>query len=244
MTTGFWRRPWGLEMWAETEVGRDWLAAYRLVSEGGAPAVAEVRLYPKDEREWRSPLGYLRDVRPGDPALPSWPPRPALPPGGITAKLLRAVPLWQCRAAMPGVIRVLHHTSKQQGDSDVSDVSDELARLGWPESAIAPPPLAGRRPRGDRFLAEVAAAYVEALEAGTRQLTEAVGVKVGVGPTRARDLIHRARASGLLTGGGKRGRVGGTLTAAARALLGLDAADPTALPAPGGRGRRKGRSDR
>lgn len=126
----------------------------------------------------------------------------------LTARQLRRIPVGELVDAARRYIR-----------------SDALARLRpllphdtpgtWAyEFEQAPRP--GRRGRGDRFYAEVAALYVRALDRPAPVKQVATWLKYST--SRVRDLLHEARRRGLLTGS-PRGRAGGELTQRGRDLL-------------------------
>jgi len=76
----------------------------------------------------------------------------------------------------------------------------------------------GRKGRPDIELARAAAIYVRAYLADKpTNLAVAKGLKLS--PSKARDVVHRARIRGMLTDADKQGSPGGVLTPQARALL-------------------------
>lgn len=191
------------DTWLEARLGDEWIAAYRLVPQRGVPVIAEFRLFPAAERDARSPQAEV------DPLAPAF--DPFAPPGGISARLLRAVPIWAHRALMPQLIKTWRDLGVKEAEV-------------WAGVPVAPLRRSGRRGRDDRFYADVAAVYVTAFEAGSRRPTVEVARRFEVPTTNARDLVHEARTRGLLTGGGRRGQPGGQLTPKARTLLGLASA--------------------
>jgi len=76
----------------------------------------------------------------------------------------------------------------------------------------------GTRGKGDEVFARAAAEYVGFVEAGERAPLRALAGVIQVSESRARNIVHEARARGLLTKT-KPGRRGGRLTAKARRLL-------------------------
>ncbi len=95
---------------------------------------------------------------------------------------------------------------------------------GLSEASIASSRRPGSSGRDDRFYALVAAAYVAAIERGSRKPVVAAADTLSKAwegtyePTYVRDLLHVARGRELLTRPPK-GRAGGQLTEKARALL-------------------------
>jgi transposase len=72
--------------------------------------------------------------------------------------------------------------------------------------------------RDDRFYAEVAAAYAEAVAAGNNRPIDTIADALGRSRNTVKDVIREARARGLLTET-THGRAGGRLTAKAKKLL-------------------------
>src|SRR5262245_40279635 len=85
-----------LEVWREVSVGPGWMAALRLLPRPGRVIVGEVRLFP-DERPFpgrhvgRWSAEYLGVAAP-------------CPPGGVTGRLLRRLPLQAVLRDLPKVI--------------------------------------------------------------------------------------------------------------------------------------------
>src|SRR5262245_12111115 len=78
------------EAWVETPVDATWIVAYRLVSQSGAPVVAEMRIFPTETAKGRPAGSWSADVL-GVHAC--------APPGGIPAELLRQVSVTAYRSA-------------------------------------------------------------------------------------------------------------------------------------------------
>lgn len=76
----------------------------------------------------------------------------------------------------------------------------------------------GTRGKDDRVYAHVAAQYVEILQTGVRAPLRELAERLGVGESRARNLVYEARQRGLLTAT-KQGVKGGRLTAKANRLI-------------------------
>jgi hypothetical protein len=193
------------DTWIEVPLGTAWVVAYRIVGDRGRPVVGEVRIFPAE---------------PGRPAGGHWSgeilgTRAPVPPGGITARLLRG---FRVRA----YLRVMAELIQQLRKEDPED-----ARVyGW--SPEPPEPRVGlggsqsrRGPKGrpDVFYADIARAYVQAIERESPGPVLAVAQARRLSPGKVRDMIRTARARHLLTEV-LPGIPGGILTPKAEALLG------------------------
>jgi hypothetical protein len=209
------------ELWYEAEVG-DWVAAWRLLPQGGRVVFGELRLFPNEPRR---KAGRWSADRLGD--------RARVPGGGITVKELRRL-----------VLEIGEHRRRSQ-----SEVGRWIGReqrrkqpLGYPfgpeglferhgvtEAFVDPasgleggfvathlPPK--RMRRDERFYAEMAAAYAEAVSAGNNRPIDTIAQALGRSRNTVKDVIREARARGLLTET-THGRAGGRLTARAKRLL-------------------------
>lgn len=89
-----------------------------------------------------------------------------------------------------------------------------------PIAAAAPGRRRGRKPFPDRFYAEVARDYIDAIAKGSRNPTLDAARRLPANRRRrVRDILHEARNRNLLTPAPKGRRQGGDLTETARALL-------------------------
>jgi biotin operon repressor len=93
---------------------------------------------------------------------------------------------------------------------------DPASGLGGGVVATHLPPK--RMRRDERFYAEMAAAYAEAVSAGNNRPVDTIAEALGRSRNTVKDVIREARARGLLTQT-THGRAGGRLTAKARKLL-------------------------
>ena len=187
--------------WLEVDFAPGWRAAYFLVPYGGQPVVAEVRIFPADEYPgrdagaWRAQFLGVRaapGVKSGEFDCP--PVRQ-----GITARLLRKVPLGAERKHAVALLKLLAPT--------------------WPDGArgfyAAPEGAASKRGqtrgRPDRFYAGLARDYVTRCSRGSRRPVADVAKRHKLAVSIVRDAIHEARARGLLSKG-RQGAPGGQLT--------------------------------
>lgn len=223
------------EAWLEVLLDDQWIVAYRLMMQDGTPVVAAMSILPAGLDGTR-PLGrWAGDVL-GDDA--------PVPPGGITARLLRRAPLEQhldlARESLsawtmtydkwaPRLTEIAHRVAAARGRPD--EGSELAARY---DAALAPPLDIGdacrelRRRRGpightDHFFAEIAQAYAAAVAAGSpRPVEDVVGwlAKRGhhLGRSTVAGHVREARRRGFLSPA-LRGRPGGHLTEFARRLL-------------------------
>jgi hypothetical protein len=182
-------------VWVEMPMVGRWLVAFRLVNQRGQLVIAEVRVFPAEAGKrtagrWSGEYGG-GSVR--------------IPPGGITARLLRTI---RTQTFNKMLRTIMMRWEKELGELDLGLIP------------LVTPPLTnrGRKGRSDATLARIAAAYEEGYLAGTPPV-QAVAKAMRLSLTQARDAIHRARVRGLLSPASKQGKVGGRLTPTARALL-------------------------
>lgn len=201
-------------MWAEVRLDAEWTVSYRVVVQGGSLTIGEVRIFPAAQtrsHEWGA--GDLDGLA------------AAVPPGGLVARLLRA--------PTPGA-----HLAEIQRTIAWADLEVAYARRRGLSRRQAPFSSTGmmgslgiekprnlttapRRTQVSHYaLAKAAAAYVQALESGSRKTTVAVATRVRVSETKARDMVHRARVAGILEPSRVRqGRPEGRLSDYGRAVL-------------------------
>ncbi len=188
----------------ETVLDNGWMVIQHLEMQDGRRVVGEIRVCPAP------PKSPIRDGRnPGD--------RPTdgvVPLGGITARLLKTIPVGRPEALL-------------------DDYRDWIAKFFGPEALgrfdkhnAQPNRTRRRAPKSqrasDRYYAELARDYVLFAHQKSRKPIDQLAVLRGVPPKRIRSHVHLARANGFLTQTG-RGKVGGELTAKARRLLDLKA---------------------
>lgn len=188
-------------VWVEMPLPGRWMVAFRLASQGGQPVIAEVRVFPfePDAPGQRRPPGLWSGVHGVTTRIP---------PGGITARVLREIRTQAFRADL--------HTITARWEKETRDLFPGIA-----VSNIPPSTTRGRKGRSDRELASIAAIYVRAY-AARRPSTPAVAKATGLSLTQARDAVHRARVRGLLSPASKQGKGGGLLTPLARKILKQD----------------------
>ena len=78
------------DCWLEQSVANGWVAAYRLVPQEGYPCVAEFRLFPRDVTA-RGENSGPSDNQPGEWAAERQGFTVPVPPGGLTARMLKSV---------------------------------------------------------------------------------------------------------------------------------------------------------
>jgi hypothetical protein len=187
----------GLEVFHERGVGpylvtfvnvNGWRAEMRLALQHGRTVVAALQIVPNRE----------------------------LPPGGLTSRALRDVPVHAHLEAFASKLRSPYGRQEVEGLLVGSELEAFLTAPELPEPRDTSGRRRGRRPISDEVLLEVARAYAGA-QAGSRPVQDAAAV-LRMAPARVRDLVHRARRRGLLTDTAQ-GLGGGELTAAAKAML-------------------------
>lgn len=207
--------------WLTTHLDDRWTAALRLAPQNGQAVVAEVRVYPTEPDQW---LGEWSGVLRGTNA--------EVPRGGLTARLLHGIRLgdlhdqgietmgWLAREIERQ--RIALQRSGEEVSPPVFDPDGVLGSFGFrrprgetPKRRRGP----GRPGRPPLECARIAKLYVAACARGSRRPVVDVAEKLNRDTVQVRDILHRARTLGLLTGPVKDGEGGGTLTDRARALL-------------------------
>lgn len=168
----------------------DWVIEYLIVSEAGAPVIATLLIHPGDvdDPDQRRPV----------------------PPGGITARLLRRL--------HPANAQRFARSELAERAEPRDPLADAVALHGYRAADLQAQPGPGRPRRPDRFCAEIAAEYTKALDTGSTKPIEDTAELMHYSPAYVRDVISKARRRGLLTRTG-RGRAGGQLTAKGRRTL-------------------------
>jgi len=121
-----------------------------------------------------------------------------LPQGGMTTRMLRQVRTGDLIAALRAAAR-------------------QYERYLGAAPDLAVGTRVGRRGRDDRYYAEWAAAYVDALARSARPV-EDLARRHNLSPSQVRNLMHACRRRGMLTASPP-GRAGGELTPRATQLL-------------------------
>jgi hypothetical protein len=187
------------EVWLEVPVARGWIAASRLVLQAGRLVVAEVRVFPDEATAFRQERGgqWSGDVLGV---------RSDVPPGGLTARVLRAVRLGEHPRHVRDILRFL----EEKYGPDAFKAGGSLAALGLVPDTERP---RRRREVGrpDAFFAELAADYVRRIERGSAKPNAEIATARGWDAKTITGWLHEARTRGLLTSPGY-GRPGGRLT--------------------------------
>ena len=201
------------ERWEEFPLGDRWIAACRIRAQDGQPVVAELRVFPSEPSRPVCGGRWSAEVR-GDQA--------EVPPGGLTARLLREVRIGE---------HVRHFTKSLQGSLQTwrspPIASGQPAPWGWPpeRGGFVPPAVRnihrlGRKGRPDLFYAKLARQYVTRLRSGSARPVKEIATAQSLPQERVRDMIHEARKRGLLTRF-EQGRPGGELTERCNEVLDL-----------------------
>ncbi|MBI4345708.1 MAG: hypothetical protein HY553_02565 [Elusimicrobia bacterium] len=187
------------DVWLEVPVGRGWVAASRLALQAGRLVVAEFRVFPDEETA-------LRREGPGQWSAEVLGVQAEIPPGGLTARTLRAVRLGE----HPKHVREVIQWIAERYGADAFKPGGSLGALGLaPEIERSRP----RREAGrsDSFFAELADDYLRRHERGSAKPNAEIAAKRGKDVKTITGWLNEARARGLLTSPGH-GKVGGTLT--------------------------------
>lgn len=186
--------------WIELLIEHSWIAAFRIAAQAGAPIVSEIRFFPAADSsgQWQR-AGEWKGMNGSDVPVP---------PGGITARLLRHIKTKEFR-----------HVLKEL----LAKWPSALSNLNLPEPAPHPikKSAVGRKGRSDVELARMAETYERAC-VNRRPPISAVAKRFHLSASQARDAIFRVRQVGFLSPADKRGSVGGLgglMTARARQVL-------------------------
>ena len=198
--------------WIEVSPNSKWTGAYRLVMTNSGPAVAEIRIFPTEEK---------REI-PG-----RWSEEPeAVPAGGIPAQVVRELRL---KDPIGLFEEFVGQWTAQLGAEATERIFE---RFGFTTTDVVRR-RPGRAGRTDEFYATWAAAYVDRLQVGSRHPVKDLVLRPAMriepfgsnsaGPSEAgvRAIIHEARKRKLLTVAPK-GRAGGVLTRKALRLIGSE----------------------
>ena len=193
------------EYWVEFPLDEQWIAACRMFAQDGQPVVGELRIFPSETSRPVCGGRWSAEIL-GDMAK--------VPPGGLTARLLRKV-------------RIGGHV--QHFTKSLKDSIFGWERIKWqrwpPVRAGFVPPVdrnirrLGRKGKPDLFYAKIAKVYVSWLQSGSRKPVEKIAEARNLDSKRVRAMIHQARKRNLLTLG-RQGRPGGSLTDRCREVLG------------------------
>jgi hypothetical protein len=196
--------------WLETDLSGGWRVAYRLAAEAGHPVVSEVRVYPAERR---APAGWWSGEELGMEAT-------TVPPGGLTATLLREVRLGAHLLEGKAALEWAKTKTRPRG-GDVSLITAWLRRLGL--KSLHPPerkPGPGRLGRPRHEVARIAREYARAVSRNSRHpIQDVQAVHRHLSLDQLRDVVRRARQLGYLTASTGRGRMGGVLTETGSAAL-------------------------
>jgi hypothetical protein len=195
------------DVWLESAIGENWIAAVRVVVDRGRVVPAELRVYPVDRRRTR--------VRGAERESGEWEGRwmgvdAPVPPGGLRAATLSAVRL---PGILAGLDAILSSTDPKFPASFVASLQ---AHTGVAPKR-RPSGQRGRKGPDDALLARVALAYVQSCR--QRNPAAFVAKKFGRPIRTVQGWIGRARAEGWLTAANAPGVRGGALTPDARKLL-------------------------
>lgn len=183
------------DVWLEQPIDDRWMAAYRIVTSGGKPRVAEVRIFPLEDFATRPPGEWSGGWKGVEATAPRQ---------GLTKEVLGRVRLHEWTTQTRAILAWME---KKLGRQYVEPI---MARFGLPLPVAVRATSGSRRGRpslSDEFYARIAAEYVAALKAG-RPPVQAIAKQRRAPEPRVRGWIHRARYRGLLEGRGQGTTVG------------------------------------
>jgi hypothetical protein len=199
------------ELWGRSTHGA-WDLRARIESQDGSPVIAELRVLPSPSDRWVKGLA-------SNP--------PETPPGGLTTRALRGMTLGDLlRFVSEELAATVEFESEKNPDAPVFHPA-ESRRFNWQDfdpGTLDAPRAPGRKGHPDSFYAAVAAAYLQALRAGSTAPVEDTAQslnedwRTAYKPPYFRDLLAEARRRELLTRP-PAGRAGGELTDKGHAAL-------------------------
>ena len=173
-----------LNVWVLHPLDASWMAAYRLVVQGGTFVVGEVRIYPNESGyssgDWS---GVWRGL---DAEVPE---------GGLTTTAAREGTVMQSSLRDS---RAVLHALKKWNPSLFAELRDKhgLITLDKPKPAN---PTSGRLGKPMKFYKAVATEYRRAMRRNSRHPVQDVALALHVdSDEKARDAVYRARKLGLL----------------------------------------------
>jgi len=201
------------DIWLESELPADsrWRVAYRVLLREGRVIVAEVRVFPRETNRVLGPGEWLAE----------WLGRKAadVPAGGLSTRDLRSIRLGHDVHSIKAIVDELKASAPQLLDPSFGQFG-ELGLTAHFGSAAKPKKATGRgRPALDAMeYAVLAAAYADAVAAGSRHPIRDVAERCGLTTNKVRSRIHAARARGFLDRG-RQGNAGGLLQPVALKIL-------------------------
>jgi len=187
--------------WFEVPFG-EWMAAFRLLIQGGMPVIAELRVFPAENYQYRPKGEWSGSLKGTDATAPA---------GGLTIPVIRQIKIGTFRRKIAEILKEFRQAYPETMKS--------LNLVVEPEQKKNPNEKRGRPPLADIFYARIADCYARRCneESPTPVLDTAKRFRVKKEKVRA--WLHAARTRGFLTGGGKQGTGFGELTSKARLLL-------------------------
>jgi hypothetical protein len=191
--------------WVEAPLDSQWVCAYRIINDHGAPVVGEVRIFPNEKDRPR--LGDWSGDLCGATAR--------VPRGGITTRQLDRVRLHEHLQFMSREVARFRAQTKDWAEHWGWGGGD-AGRASKPTTATK---RRGRKGRPDAFYADIAADYVLVLSQKSKRPVHDIAESRGINDAgKVRDMIREARKRKLLTAA-RHGVRGGDLTSVGRSLL-------------------------
>ena len=196
------------ESWVEALIGSEWMAAYRLVAQEGLPVIAEFRLFPAEDHRHR-PKGHWSAEVLGA--------RAKVPPGGITARLVRQARVGEHQRFAGEFLRYVY---QRLGEGPFAPGAPLERRRFHPPTKGKAGVSSRRSRKPDFFYVRIASTYAAEVEKGSRSPIVDTAKRLHINePSRVRDWIHEARQRGLLSSA-QWGKRGGELTHRGWEILG------------------------
>ena len=143
-----------------------------------------------------------------------------IPASGVTARLLRALPLGRVfQAARAQIDEALWLVEKALEEVEPGTSARELVTQGYAPRERRRRDTRGRKPLPLEELAEIARDYADLVATGSTSPNLELARRRNVSRKWIEELVRRARSERLLSASKERGRAGGVLTARARKIL-------------------------
>jgi hypothetical protein len=201
------------EVWVESPLDSEWVAAFRLFEQEGQIVIGELRIHPAEEKHAKPGRWSAETERLGISAQ--------VPEGGLTARKLRQVRFDATRDFIREALAEVRKRQRREKDPAFAKATAEmLASFGgvYDVETVKRRPKSGRRPWPDEEYAGLAARYVGKVQSGSARPIAELAKELHYSPARIRQALLTARRRGLLTDT-RRGRAGGELTGKALAIL-------------------------
>ncbi len=178
------------EVWVESRLDSEWVAAFRLFEEEGDVVIGELRVFPAEPNRGQPGRWSAETKRRGVEAQ--------VPAGGLTARAVRKLRFDETRQFVSdALVKVRGRRQKAKGAERVliESMLDSFRVYG--AKAMTRP--RSRRALADEDYAKVAALYVAKIRAGSARPITELSEDLRRSPGSVRQTLRTARRRGFLT---------------------------------------------